>query len=66
VEAPEGTAARCNPVSIRLSVYRVNGTSTGDKVDFYRRIAAGVIDGSSNDFLDRHNSTIESIDGQMG
>ena len=63
VEAPEGTAALCNPVSKEL-VGRITGEGrifTGDKVDFYGWITARVVDGASCDLFDGHNE-IESIE----
>ena len=63
VEAPEGTAALCNPVSKEL-VGRITGEGnifTGDKVDFYSWITARVVDGASSDLFDGHDG-IESIE----
>src|SRR5271169_6566137 len=61
VDAPEGTAARCNPVSKKVSGFGLMGRITGDKVDFYCWVPARVINRASSDLFDSHNG-IESID----
>lgn len=59
VDAPEGTAARCNPVSRRVSTSD-EGIRTSDKVNFHGGIATRVVDLAGSDFLDCHDGS-ESV-----
>ena len=58
MEAPDGTAALCNPVSENGSAradQREGEFSTGDKVNFNSWITTRVVDGAGNDPFDGHD-----------